>query len=426
MDKRNNFIYRLINEISDGFYNILKLRFNSKACIYRINKKKDRKALGRLIKRVSEEYPEPDDDNQLSTPAKVKRIINILKEIKDGDIDKIYKEEDEINSVKETLKDIYDENVLKIIEKRKNIRADLEKIFKNFNFNFFRIYPRPLVLLVASVPKAKSSFEKHILEKKKLTTFDRGLIINYLCHTEFKNKNLIEKLRDDIQFKPILKRFKKRVVINNSKTGYFNISFKKLKIFLKEISLIEQIRMRVYAERADQYSVSLNHLLNEIQLICCLIDNKNIKKYRAKNVDLFLSSRAVPNDIKIKIVNLFDRRNNNPIVHPGSDTKVAWAVSREEYFEYKKGVERVLSFIIWDLNDMLPIYGPFAMHILNFARAWLYFTLGIWKTKGTKLTPYFSLWYRLHKGNIVAKPGYELDQLMIGERNYYKKGKNGK
>ena len=52
----------------------------------------------------------------------------------------------------------------------------------------------------------------------------------------------------------------------------------------------------------------------------------------------YLLSMNIPYDTRIKILNLFDRRNNNGVSHPGSDDGIAWEVSKEEYFEYHKHV----------------------------------------------------------------------------------------
>jgi Arc/MetJ-type ribon-helix-helix transcriptional regulator len=55
---------------------------------------------------------------------------------------------------------------------------------------------------------------------------------------------------------------------------------------------------------------------------------------------------AVPHEIRIKIRNLFDRRNRNTISHPSSDYKIAWEVTKSEYMEYREVVGKCLKLII--------------------------------------------------------------------------------
>lgn len=48
----------------------------------------------------------------------------------------------------------------------------------------------------------------------------------------------------------------------------------------------------------------------------------------------------------IKIENVFNRRNNNIISHPGSDDVISWMVTEYEYLQYKKHVFEMVSKIL--------------------------------------------------------------------------------
>jgi len=340
---RRRLVYNLLNKIADEFYRKLHLRFNDKANLFWIERQEEKNEFLTTIKKVSTDYPEAE--NEEATPAqKFISILDVLEEIKHGDIAQLYKEPPK--HIPDTLKDIYDYRVSKIIKRNRGNISLLENKFRRFDFDLFRVYPQPLILLVNMTTIAKERFQKFLLMKRSLTTFDRGLIIHHLCQNNFMNGKLVMKLKEDKQIEPIIEKFNRGSVVELRNSGYYNLGFSTCKKILKQISLIEQIRMRNYAERTCQFSVGLNHLLNEFQLLCCSIEGKDIKKYDANKVEVFLRTRGVPNNIRTKINNLFDRRNNNPISHPGSDVRVAWSVSEEEYCKYKTTVNQAISLIV--------------------------------------------------------------------------------
>lgn len=342
-DIRNGFIYQLLNKVADEFYKQLHLRFNGKAELFRINVKEEKEKLLDLIKKVSEDYPESESAKDITVSEKVNRILGLIDSIKTRDVSQVYKDLSRQES--ETLKDVYDKSVLGLLSITENV-ARLEAKFMDFNFDLLRVYPQPLIILIILCPKAKSGLENYLLSKIELTTFDRGLLIILLCQSNFSNKSLFNKLQANEQLKPIFQYMKFKKVIDNKNTGYYNVDVSKMKLLIKEVSFIEQIRQRVHSERQEHYSISLNHLLNEIQLACCILEGKDIKTYKEPDVEKFLVLNSVDNTTKRKISNLFIRRNNNPISHPGSDTRVAWAVEKSEYKNYKTSVATALEMII--------------------------------------------------------------------------------
>ncbi len=340
---RSKFIYNLLNKIADEFYRKLHLRFNNKANLFKLEKPEEKDEFLAEIKKVSTNYPEAE--NRKETPSEIFiRILDILGKIKEEDIAELYKEPPK--HLTEVLKDVYSHKVNKLIDHSSNAIIMLEKKFETFNFDLFRVFSQPLIILVNKTTNSRKKFEKFLLDKRSLTTFDRGLIIDYLCQRGFDNKKLIIKLKEDIQIEPIINKFYEGAVTSDKNTGYYNLNFSTCKKLLKQVSLIEQVRMRIYAEKTNQFSVCLNHLLNEFQLICCTLEGQDIKNYNANRVETYLRGNAVPNTIRTKIRNLFDRRNNNPVAHPGSDVRVAWSVSKSEYFKYKASVCEAINMII--------------------------------------------------------------------------------
>ena len=133
--------------------------------------------------------------------------------------------------------------------------------------------------------------------------------------------------------------------ISTDSPGYFGVKDSQVSKIADYANVIEQIRLRVQCERRHDYSVGLNHLLNEIHAICRRIDPKatTSKKYEATQVVEFLRSAKIPHETCIKIRNLFDRRNKNPVSHPDP---IAWPVSINEYFDYHKHVGACLTCIL--------------------------------------------------------------------------------
>lgn len=341
-DTRNGFIYQLLNKIADEFYQQLNLRFNGKAELFRINKPDEREKLLDLIKKVSEDYPEPESEKEIAVADKVNRLLGLIDTIKARDVSQVYKDLSRQES--ETLKDIYDKSVLSLLSSAANI-ARLESKFSNFNFDLLRVYPQPLIIMITLCPTAKARLENYLLGKASLTTFDRGLLIVLLCQSNFANTNLFEKLQVNEQLKPIFEFMKFKKVIDNKNTGYYKVDLRRMKALAKQVSFIEQIRQRVYTERQGHYSVALNHLLNEVQLACCVMEGKDIKTYKEPDVKVYLTTKGLDNTTRTNISNLFDRRNNNPVSHPGSDSRVAWAVEKTEYLDYKAYVAKTLETI---------------------------------------------------------------------------------
>ena len=343
-DTRNGLIYQLLNKIADKFYRELNLRFNGKAELFRIDNAEDKSKLLDLIKKVSEDYPEPETEEEISVEDKVNRLLGLIESIKTRDVSQVYKDLSKQES--ETLKDVYDKSVLGLLSTKENITR-LENKFNDFNYDLLRVYPQPLIILLTHCTNAKIRLDNYILNKTNLTTFDRGLLVILLCQSGFTNKQLFNKLQTDEQLKPIFEFMKFKKIIDNKNTGYYKVDVKKMTLLTKQVSFIEQIRQRVYSEKQGHYSIALNHLLNEIQLACCTLEGKDIKTYNANSVDKYLTSKGLNNSTKTKISNLFNRRNNNPVSHPGSDSRVAWAVEKNEYYNYKifvaKAIERIIN-----------------------------------------------------------------------------------
>ena len=355
------FIFELLKNIAEQYYSKLNLRFNNKLEIYQLDIPEERDKLLRGLKRTS--INETFDVDKTETPIeKLESIFDALTLIKTKELSFLLKDKEQ-EAIIESLNEIFDERVEALLSKPESSRK-LEKLFENFRYDLFRVHPKVLIILLTRTVDAKKEFIKYLLKKKPLTSFDVDLIVNFLCQNSFDEEELLEKLKDNKTFSPIIKMVSKPEMIPTK--DYFKFNFYDIKDFRKDINITEQIRLRVYHEKLEDYSIALNHLLNEFHAICRMydIDYKD-KNYNEKNVSKFLGKVKVNSEARTKIRNLFDRRNKNPISHPGSDEVVAWAVTKDEYFDYKKYVRKCLKFIIAKVQKEKKIKNTMISNLIS-------------------------------------------------------------
>ena len=195
----------------------------------------------------------------------------------------------------------------------------------------------------------KYLFQQFCLSKENITTGDADLIVRFLCQTGFNDDNndyeLILQLKKNIHMNKIIETFLSQR-LNCNYPGYYNLSCMQMRKISEMSDVLEQTRLRVLSERRQSYSVALNHLVNEIHAVCIKQENANKKDYDVNKVVKFLHSKTIPNEVCIKIRNMFDRRNSNSVSHPGSDNSIAWEVTHEEYLDYYNHVGKCFDFLL--------------------------------------------------------------------------------
>ena len=355
----------IASEIAEIFYRELNLRLNLKTRAYHLRDVEDEKELlarnKTLIsqdnasfdydeyhnKNCSEEDVTNDDKVCLpdqNPQQKLDKILQELEELKASNIEDYFIRSNVSLSSEGIFRDIFNKNVLQIIDKTENIEK-LRSIFKDFNFDLIKVKPFELTILILQDQDLKKEFRDFLMQKKSITTSDADLIIKYLCSNNFDDNDLFEKLAENALFEGIVK-----LIINPSRTcempGYHDLSCMSVRKISKMPEVIEQMRMRYFYERNQSYSVALNHLLNEIHAICIQIEGIQNKDYDANKVFEYLTSINIPYETRIKIRNLFDRRNYNGVSHPGIGDGAAWEVTKEEYFDFQKHVGYCLSSLL--------------------------------------------------------------------------------
>lgn len=348
-----------IQDLEGILYSELKLRFNaSKIKIYSINTEIEFKLFLTALKNVSvQQLPAKEEDNinnEKSLIDKANELIEVLQEIKGlpntwgefgSEITTLF-EYDE--GQKEKIKYAFEPDILNLI-KKSSYQQILENIFKDFNFSLVTINTKAFLLIICSNPKTQKLIIEYLENKKIYNLQDAQILENLFLMDEqiFQNKTLQNKIityNSKVYFKVLEKVFFKTGDIIDSKIKLYNNTFT---TFAFSSKVIEQMKHRVYSEYLGNYTMALNFMLNEFQQICLELDQgANSKKYNSQNVTLFLSKMKISLSDIIQIENLFNRRNNNIISHPGLSGISPWEVTETEYNTYKTSVNTILGRLV--------------------------------------------------------------------------------
>ena len=352
-DLRNKF-NSLAPCISDCLYENLGLRLNPKTQLFNLEDKNEKKRFEQSLKRVSQEVEIPDEENKDSSTAKIKKIFDQLRKLQESTIAPHFEKPRESNldeeMFAEVLKEVNDKNVQNMLNKPIN-KSCLQKIFMSsgFSFELVNAYPLVIIILILKCDEVPKKFEEFLLSKKHLTSRDIYLILTYLCQTKFAQKRLLKLLEYNSQMKKIIKIFKAST-LSPELMGYYGLQAEEVSK-IAEPNVIEQIRLRILCELKEEYSVALNHLLNEIHAICYVLDSEaeDPEKYKADEVATFLRNQNVSHQTQTQIRNLFNRRNKNPVSHPDP---IAWAVTKDEYMNYQRHVSNCLQHLLGGSSDI--------------------------------------------------------------------------
>lgn len=335
------FISSLAPRIADCLYQRLSLRLNTKTKLFWLNSSEDKETLLRNLKRVSPGYDLADDDNKIDPNEKIKLIFRQFEKLKESSLDPTFNARGDLDE--EILKEVYNNSVSQLFRKKEN-STRIHDIFDGFNFDLVIAQPREILIVLLVDPAASERFKQFLLAKQNLTSRDVHLVLNYLCQTDFQSRELVDLLKGNEAMQRIMEIYSESVIAT-AKPGYFDLGDAQVLKIAAYPNVIEQIRLRVQSERRHEYSIALNHLLNEIHTICYKLDKQRIeeKQYEAPKVSEFLISKKVPHETCLKIRNLFDRRNKNPVSHADP---IAWPVGQDEYSDYHKHVGICLKHIV--------------------------------------------------------------------------------
>lgn len=339
---KNNYSLRILTEISDLLYYKFNLKINNKTKIFDFRNQMGYENLLKELKKVSLEFEDYISDEEIAkTPQeKLDKIIEIIERYNLSDDINIFISSDE-NTSTEIFKELFDPAVSNIINKTKNIKK-IGEMLENINFKIIKLFPKPLMILMTSSQKLKEDFLHYIGTKKdNLLTSDVNIILEYLSQVNFESEELFDILKQDLYFKTIMIYFEKKLSENE---GFYEIEINKFNDILKKQEILEQIRLRIQNEKIENYQLALNHLVNEFQSIIFEIDDnpqKNKKEYKLTSIRNYFNKKNIDRTKVLKIIGMFDRRNNNLISHSGTEKDIYKNLTCEEYKEYKETVKRI-------------------------------------------------------------------------------------
>lgn len=333
-------IYSLVSQIVDCFLIRLGLKLNSKSCLFDLSDEEEKENLYDTLHRVSPDIYMSDEENKEKPFGKANAIIEELEKLQLNYSDIAFSKNEKLRD--EIFKEIFDKNVFALLDRKDYVDA-ISKVFLDFNFDLIKASPLEIILVILKSASAKLGLENYLCDKDHLTTSDIELILHLLCQTGFTNTELKRKLKENQYLQHI---FTKIETGYQNSLGYYDLGTSEtLKISTLPV-VIEQIRLKVLSERNSSYSVALNHLLNEIHAISWEMSISKPKDFDAQDVLRFLESKNLSNEICIQIANLFDRRNNNQVSHPGNSYSIPWGVTKAEYEKYSTVVGNCLEKIL--------------------------------------------------------------------------------
>ncbi|TGM88726.1 AbiA family abortive infection protein [Leptospira licerasiae] len=345
-EEQGLFVDDFLKNLVFKLHSYLDLEINSqKSRIFHLNKQEDRDQLRSQLKSTSKDFTmkglkmiDEEDPNSI-----VEDLIETVRQIKHYS----YESKFEFTlSFGETMNSIYDEEVSNLLSKKENLTR-LEDIFESFNFDNIAHFPKQLILIITKSEKIKLQFEKYLNAKEIKNPLDANIFIEYFVQSKFQKTLYFDKIESLPAYKDVHKLITTHAKLDKD-TGYFNLDLVHINSLPNKINYLEQTRYRVYAEEYENYSAALNHLLNELHALCFLLDKnaKRIKEYTSNSVQQYLDAIKVDNEVKIQIGNLFNRRNINPISHPGDESDHYLPVDKPEYLRYEGFVSRCINAIV--------------------------------------------------------------------------------
>ncbi|WP_217451439.1 hypothetical protein, partial [Metabacillus niabensis] len=290
----------ILGKIKDIAFYDFQLHINNKTKIYNLSSPKEKEEFFKDTKNESViEYLDvpidlgdetEDSDGHEQT---IKKIFDELENIKNGGVNLEINHSD-INQY--ILHKIFDRSISNLLNKNE-YKLKIEEIFTNFNYDLLSVSPLVLTILVMKSDKTKEEYINYLLQKDISTSNARLLVIEALRQSKFNHTELFLKLYEDKHFKDVLLLYE-TTNLNYNNPGYFELSMQyTYKLLNNNPLIIKQMELRVLNEMRGDYSVALNHLVNEFQSICYSLNEKDIRNFNANSVEDFLKSASIEHSI---------------------------------------------------------------------------------------------------------------------------------
>lgn len=255
----------ILEHISDLTYYSYGLRINAKTQSYWLKDHLDVAKLRKKLKSTSAEgvfFRDPGEKNT----SLANRAFETLKSIAHSVSIEEYISDD--SEVQESLKSLYDDGVQKYLLKHHN--AELESLLSTLNVDHIKVSPRVIFSLFKLFPRINNKLRSNLLKFRELTNQDEYLIENFVI------VNYDEKWQSNPSFKKLVRNMRSphlrdMIGVSTKKSSIYTIDMKTEDSLLSIgnfPNFIDQCRQRKLAEWDSRWSLALNHLLNEFQMVC--------------------------------------------------------------------------------------------------------------------------------------------------------------
>ena len=303
-------------------------------------------------------FTNPEYRKNLSKPKeKLDEIIYIIDNLKSE-----YKNKGPLN------KDIEKDDILKecfisAVKNYINSKEATDKLnnaFKNWNPLLTLYSIKSLLFLSTKSESGKliiknyliDNFETNVPQSQFLYLLEKYLVFD--CQDEALIKLLSKKDYEASSYYTLIKRMIIPKPDLYEKTMWYSDDS-----LLSNDTLMQQLIKMVFAEKRNDFTLALNHLLNCFQYYCYLNDdsgNKVLhKNYTRQNVLNFLQGKLLYEDIQF-IMAFYDRRNKNTISHIGEDNMEDWIIKSIEYEQYKYKMQKLLDKVFPHENLSNPVH----------------------------------------------------------------------
>jgi len=368
-------IQEIGHNISDHLMSNLQLKINPlKSKHWIIESKAQTAEFLKIKKFISFNNPEFKKDKK-KPKEKLDEILNLVNELKNE-----YKEKGPIKKEVEKddlLKECFI-TAVKTYIKSKEAKEKLEQAFQDWN-PLLTLYSLKSLFYLA----IHSDNGKYLLKSYLIKNFESKipqsqflyLLEKYLVHDNQDHDllSLIQNKDDESSsYYTLIKRMISPKPDSFAKTMWFSDDS-----LLTYDTLMQQVIKIVFAEKRNDFTLALNHLLNCFQHYCYINDSNpnkgHHKNYTRQDVMDSLQSRILYEDIQF-VLAFYDRRNKNTISHIGEDNMENWIIKSIEYENYKVKMQNLLEKVFPHENlatqvttsiEILPIAAEALIQLNN-------------------------------------------------------------
>lgn len=356
---RDQTITEIFERIVDELLDTYRLRLSSKTKVFYLNDDKDRTAMAGQITMTSLEYGSVDETGE-STSTPIELFQNICKAIRGLSKRRSYQAAMSfLEHETEVFNHVYKKGVAELFN-HSTCLSELEEAFLGFDFALVKSAPLSLTILISKVKTVWSQFRQYLLEKQHYSSHDIIIAIHFLGQVDFEDSEILQKICQNPFGRVLVEDFQ-LTTIPSQRPGYFNMSDMHTLIIQDIHDIIRQIERRVLAEKRRDFSVAMNHLVNELEAVCFAFDPdrpSSVKKYNQENVRSFAQSRGTLTSDLNMLSTIYSGRHSNSVSHPGSLQEPIQTVSEVDYGKYKAIIGRLIAKILETEHQIISNIAP--------------------------------------------------------------------